>query len=271
METIRKKLFTYEDTHNIHKTLGIVCLSNFIYRYTYWFMYGSLGYETSSYLNTLTVSLHMALSSTSLLFKVLSRRIKTKSLIIYKEYQLHTILFTLRSCMWYFIPKYYNQYDIVAPSMLVIHLLVDIVSHFHGTEGMTTVRVDNKTSHIPTIVFRRLFSYYQIVAIACMLSSNESELANTSFNFLIAIQSSTFLMTLVRKNIIRSYTHIIIYGMCLMLSTANMIHQYDKSIFIAAAFVFLLRMRGYNKYILWTGFYFAHPHFRNWFLFHAIA
>jgi hypothetical protein len=253
---IVSKLFTSEDKFNIHKTLGIICLSNFVYRYTYWFIYGTLGYETYTFMNTFTMGAHMALSSTSLFFHVLSRRMKTKPLIIYKEYQLHTILFTFRSCMWYFVPKYYNGIDIVPISLLIIHALVDVTSYFYGTEGMTTVRVQNKSTNIGTIMFRRLFSYYQILAIASLLSATDKNLANTSFNLLIAIQSSTFLMTLVRKNIIRPYTHIAIYGFCLFLSSYNIYQNYDKNIFLGALIVFLLRMQGISKYILWTAFYF---------------
>ena len=172
----------------------------------------------------------MALSSTSLFFHVLSRRMKTKPLIIYKEYQLHTILFTFRSCMWYFVPQ--ELFRMVPIALLIIHALVDVTSYFYGTEGMTTVRVQNKSTNIGTIMFRRLFSYYQILAIASLLSATESKLSNTSFNLLIAIQSSTFLMTLVRKNIIRPYTHISIYGFCLFLSTYYMYQNNDCVIFV---------------------------------------
>jgi hypothetical protein len=261
--TIVQKLFTGEDKFNVHKTLGLICLTNFIYRYSYWLLYGTLGYETTTFMNTFTISAHMALSSTSLFFHVLSRRLKMRPLIIYKEYQLHTILFTFRSVIWYFAPKFYKGLDILPIGLLVIHLLVDVVSHFYGTEGMTTVRVQNKSKNVGTILFRRLFSYYQILATATLLSATEFNAANTSFNLLIAIQSSTFLMTLVRKNLIRPYTHLAIYGFCLFLSTAHMWQNYDISVFIGALIVFLLRMQGINKYVLWVSFYFIRAYSDN--------
>ncbi len=251
------KLFTGEDKFNVHKTLGLICLANFVYRYSYWLLYGTLGYETITVMNTLTMSAHMALSSTSLFFHVLSRRLKMRPLIIYKEYQLHTILFTFRSIVWYFAPKSFNGVDILPIGLLIIHGLVDVVSYFYGTEGMTTVRVQNRSKHIPTIMYRKFFSFYQILATACQLSATEFNVVNTSFNFLIAIQSSTFLMTLVRKNLIRPYTHLAIYGFCLFLSTAHMWQNYDIQIFIGALIVFLLRMQGINKYVLWFVFYFV--------------
>lgn len=258
MSVIVQKLFTGEDKFNVHKTLGMLCLSNFIYRYSYWLLYGTLGYETTTIMNTLTISAHMALSSTSLFFHVLSRRMKTKPLIIYKEYQLHTILFTFRSVVWYFVPKFYKGLDILPIGLLIIHALVDTTSYFYGTEGMTTVRVQNRSKNIMTILYRRLFSFYQILAIATFLSATEYNLVNTSFNFLIAIQSSTFLMTLVRKNLIHPYTHLAIYGFCLVLSTAHMYQNYDKNIFFGALIVFLFRTQSVNKYMLWFGFYFVH-------------
>jgi hypothetical protein len=260
---IVQKLFTGEDKFNVHKTLGLICLANFIYRYSYWLLYGTLGYETTTFINTFTISAHMALSSTSLFFHVLSRRLKMRPLIIYKEYQLHTILFTFRSVIWYFIPKFYAGLDILPIVTMIIHLFVDTVSYFYGTEGMTTVRVQNRSKHIPTIMYRKFFSYYQILATACQLSATEFNLTNTSFNFLIAIQSSTFLMTLVRKNLIRPYTHLAIYGFCLFLSTAHMWHNYDISVFIGALIVFLLRTQGFNKYVLWFGFYFIRAYSEN--------
>jgi hypothetical protein len=253
--TIVQKLFTGEDKFNIHKTLGAICLANFIYRYSYWLLYGTLGYETNTFMNTFTISAHMALSSTSLFFHVLSKRLKTRPLIIYKEYQLHTILFTFRSIIWYFAPRFYEGIDILPIGLLIIHGLVDVVSHFYGTEGMTTVRVQNRSKHIPTVLYRKFFSYYQILATACQLSATEYNKANISFNFLIAIQSSTFLMTLVRKNLIRPYTHLTIYGICLFLSTAYMWQNCDHEIFVGALIVFLLRTQGINKYLLWIAFY----------------
>jgi hypothetical protein len=179
---------------------------------------------------------------------------KAKALVIYKEYQLHTILFTLRSVIWYFVSKY-KLYELVPIVLLIIHGLVDISSYFYGTEGITTVRVQNDYTDIRTIIVHRLFSYYQLLAIACLLSASELNLINTAFNLLIAIQSSAFLMTLVRKNIIHSYTHILIYSLCLLLSTIYMYMNYDKNIFVGALIVFLLRMCKINKYILWTLFY----------------
>jgi len=55
----------------LHKTLGILSLLSFIYRYLYVFpMTGTLGFEGSTF-DYVTLALHMALSSSSLIFHVL--------------------------------------------------------------------------------------------------------------------------------------------------------------------------------------------------------
>jgi hypothetical protein len=91
-ESIRRKLVTNEDPCHIHKALGMSCLLHFLYRYACgWGPRGTLGYESATFFNALTMCMHMALSSTSLFFHVLSKRMKTKPLIIYEEYRMHTI------------------------------------------------------------------------------------------------------------------------------------------------------------------------------------
>jgi len=260
--TVRSKLFTKEDRFHVHKLLGMSCLLHFMYRYAYcWGWHGTLGYEHATAFNASTMCMHMGLSTTSLFFHVLSKRMKTRPLIIYQEYRLHTILFTFRSCMWYFIPHFYCGVDLVPFGLLGIHLLVDAVSRAHGTVGMTTVRVQDKSRNALTWTMRRLFAYYQIVAIACLLSSSDENLANIAFNLLIAIQSSTFLMTLVRKNIIRPYTHITSYGACLLLSTSQLYAQMGPTVFAGALGVFALRIGGCSKYILWPAYYFTWRYF----------
>ena len=42
------KLSTREDAYNIHKTLGIACFLNFVYRYTHFFIYGNMGLENDA-------------------------------------------------------------------------------------------------------------------------------------------------------------------------------------------------------------------------------
>lgn len=266
---IKSRLITYEDPYHVHKTLGIACLVNFVYRYLYRLpTYGSLGYEEATAFNTATMFAHLMLSSSSLIFNVLRRRLPKKPLLIYEEYRLHTILFTLRGCGPYL-------YDVLVRNagrpeltlahvlttspytpffaIMCLHLLVDWVSYIHGTPGLTTVRVANKSKRLSTILFRRSFSFYQIIAFASMVAASDTHISNMGYNTLIAIQSSTFLMTLVRKNIIRPYTHLAVYGACLVASTGYIFRWNDWHLMLISAAVFAGRICGISKYVLWHG------------------
>lgn len=266
---VHQRLVTHEDPYHLHKTLGITCLMNFAYRYLYHFpTYGSLGYEEITTFNTMTMVAHMMLSSSSLIFNVLRVRLPKKPLLIYEEYRLHTILFTLRGCAPYLYEATVRAAGrddiglehILATSpyipffaMMCLHLVVDWVSTVHGTPGLTTVRVANKSSRLSTTLFRRSFSFYQIIAAASSVAATDIHFLNMGYNTLIAIQSSTFLMTLVRKNIIRPYTHLAIYGACLVASTGYIFLWNDWQLLAVSAAVFAGRMCGISKYVLWHG------------------
>jgi hypothetical protein len=198
----------------------------------------------------------------------LRRRLPKKPLLIYEEYRLHTILFTLRGCWPYLYEatvQATNRPDLslarilaVSPyipffATMCIHLVVDWISCVHGTPGLTTVRVADKSKRLSTVLFRRSFSFYQIIAAASSVAATDMHYLNMGYNTLIAIQSSTFLMTLVRKNIIRPYTHLVIYGACLVASTGYIFLWNDWQLLAVSAAVFAGRMCGISKYVLWHG------------------
>jgi len=92
-----------------------------------------------------------------------------------------------------------NSLHNLSLGILCVHLLVDLVTKIYGTPGMTTVRVDD----INKYKYMKLFyAYYQIIGTGSQLSICDG-IENLGYNSLIAIQSSAFLMTLKRKNIIR--------------------------------------------------------------------
>ena len=71
------KLSTREDAYNIHKTLGIACFLNFVYRYTHFFIYGNMGLENHAW----TLVMHGALSCSSLIFHISATRNTVKPII----------------------------------------------------------------------------------------------------------------------------------------------------------------------------------------------
>lgn len=141
-----KKLFTKEDPLYLHKTFGLLVLLSFAYRYLYVFpMTGNLGFN-GSWFDYLTLFVHMALSSSSLIFHVLPQRILKRPLVIWNEYRLHTIVFTLRciviavfSQVWTFQNNWIDH-AILLPLVLVHHLIADEITRRFGEANATTVR-----------------------------------------------------------------------------------------------------------------------------------
>lgn len=256
---IVRKLFTEEDKYFIHKVLGLIALISFIYRY---FIIlpstGTLGFS-NDYFSYITISLHMLLSMSSLIFHVLSSRIAENPLIIYEEYRIHAILFTLRS---FFVTIIGMNQDylgkttsstLLVVSILIIHLLVDYVTYLHGTPGITAVRHLDKDEGINKLG-KRFYSYYQFLALASHLILNNYS-HDLGFNTIIAIQSSAFLMTLKRKNISGWRTHAFFYLLCLFLSTYYIFLVKGYMFMVYVAFLFAFRVFfDINKYLIWFGY-----------------
>ena len=249
---ILKKLFTEEDKHLIHKTFGILSLFSFVYRYTYLLKYNTFGFVSPLFTWT-SLLVHTLLSSSSLIFHVLERRIVTNPLLIYEEYRLHAILFTLRSVGISIIGLYNikDKYTTVI-FLLLIHILVDITTMLYGTKGVTAVR-GSKNPKFVLKVLQLFFSFYQFIAIGCHLSNKAS--IEDGFNTLIAIQSSAFLMTLRRKNLIKDWQYVFWYGSSLILSIYAFILNHSSILFAVIGVLFYLRVQfSVNKYVIWTIF-----------------
>ena len=249
------KLFTKEDKFYIHKILGFLSLLNFIYRYIILLPNSnSLYYNNWSNLNFITFIIHFLLSSSSLIFKVLSKRIVNKPLIIYEEYRLHSILFTLRSYEIYLM----DQFNIINHNntiffIFVCHIIIDLVTYKYGTQGVTSVRNDGK--HISGIkyYYKFFYSYYQVLITGCLLAPI-SDKSNLAFNVIIAIQSSAFLMTLNRKGLVDWKSHAFWYSLALLFSYYYIFLTVNIEIIILTLFAFMLRIYRINKYIIWSAY-----------------
>ena len=65
------KLATHEDPYHVHKTLGILSLLHFFYRYLFVLpTTGNLGFSGTTF-DCVAITMHLALSSTSLIFHVI--------------------------------------------------------------------------------------------------------------------------------------------------------------------------------------------------------
>ncbi len=229
-----QQLFTHHDKYHLHKVLGFGCLFNFFLR-IYWLLaYGSMYiYADSSYSLLIPVA-HLTLSLSSLIFQVPQTRLNSK-IIIWKELQLHNMVFTSRSAivMLYSIIcirndidmsyKYYYLYLIGKLALIVLHhMLADYITLKYNTNDKTTTR-DINWENIPDNVKRGLKQYYaicQILAInSLILTDNDktgSGVIEAAFLVMFPIQLSTFLMTLVRKSIITNIHWHIFYTLSLV-------------------------------------------------------
>jgi hypothetical protein len=229
-----QQLFTHHDKYHLHKVLGFGCLFNFFLR-IYWLLaYGSMYiYADSSYSLLIPVA-HLTLSLSSLIFQVPQTRLNSK-IIIWKELQLHNMVFTSRSAivMIYSIVcirndidmsyKYYYLYLIGKLALIVLHhMLADYITLKYNTNDKTTTR-DINWENIPDNVKRGLKQYYaicQILAInSLILTDNDktgSGVIEAAFLVMFPIQLSTFLMTLVRKSIITNIHWHIFYTLSLV-------------------------------------------------------
>lgn len=273
------KLATHEDPYHVHKILGVLSLLHFIYRYAYVLpATGTLGFEGTAF-DWVTMTLHLSLSSSSLIFHVIKQRKLKFPMIMWQEYRLHAIIFTLR-CWSVFafgfacsmqpwlqklIHASLHGRAICFTVPLVHHVLADLITKWHGTPGVTSVRVaaSKRTGKVKYEAVKMLYSFYQFIAIASHITPNSRDM-DLGFNTLIAIQSSAFLMTLCRKNIITFRTHGIVYSLCLVLSASYIVFTMCNDVggllgglglIAATAAIFGLRVTlRINKYALWALF-----------------
>lgn len=281
LEFAKKKLVTAEDPLMLHKTFGLLALASFMYRYFWlWPTTGTLGFDDhatntntnttinySYYFNMATMACHLVLSTSSLIFHVLPKRIAKKPAIIWNEYRLHAIIFTMRCMSLFALYTTTNTSASTSASasasiqvvlILLHHVVADLVSWKYGEPGKTTVRGRHDKDLKPQIRWlTRVYAIYQFSALAShIVPHRESRGADLAFNGLVAIQSSAFLMTLYRKGLIQWYHHAIIYSACLALSTAYIIQCFPSPYFWGGiAIVSVLRIHcRISKYILWPTF-----------------
>lgn len=213
-----ERLFTNHDFLHIHKILGFGCLTHYGYRIMNRFLYGSMLFENNSMIKYITPAIHLSLSLSSFIFQVPYNRFNSKA-IIWKELQLHNIIFTSRSvCMMYhtlFYKEYTRMYYYTRLMIVMIHhYIADVITKKYQIEDKTTTRdipYDTKNETIKYVA-KKYYAISQMLAIFGSLTSINYE---DGFLIMFPIQLSTFLMTLVRKNIISNNMWHIIYGMSL--------------------------------------------------------
>jgi len=113
------------------------------------------------------MAMHLALSCSSIIFEVLQKRILNKPMIIWHEYRLHAMVFTLRCVSVYAWALYKPLGDTwatrAAQFVLVFahHLVVDEITRRHGPNDptQTTVRVNGDSTPLTKAVLR-FYAFY---------------------------------------------------------------------------------------------------------------
>jgi hypothetical protein len=229
-------LFTSHDPYRVHAILGILSLLSFVFSYT-----------------TMTVhwgqwALHLSLSCSSLIFTVPARRVSKNPTIIWAEYRLHAIVFSFRSFCIFLCAHQHPAVRLLV--VLAASATADFVSSRYGEKDQTTVRGNGKARDVRVKTLIKVYSAYQVLATAAHIAGG------TEFNgytTLIAIQSSAFLMTMVKKGKIKWYYHAALYTLCLGISTVTLNFGRVTTLTLAA-FVLARIVFGCNKYFLWTFF-----------------
>ena len=118
---------------------------------------------------------------------------------------------------------------------------------------MTTIRGNPYNLKSKMMKIRiKFYAFAQFCFIGSQLLP-QKRLGDLGFNALVAIQSTAFLMTLIRKGLIRWYTHAAIYTIALFMMFAVIIAELEPIHFFAKiSFMFYLRVNfGISKYLVW--------------------
>jgi len=268
-----QQLFTSHDKYHIHKILGFGCLFNYFLR-IYWLIADGNMYLYADYMSSQIIPVvNLTLSLSSFIFHVPQTRLNSK-IIIWKELQLHNIIFTSRSsiimaysliCINYNINRnseYYYLYHL-GKFLLIIshHLFADYITAKYNNNDKTTTRDINweKIEDNVKIILKKYYAICQIFAInALLLTDNDkfgSGIIESSFLIMFPIQLSTFLMTLVRKGIISNISWHIFYALSLLspflITINNGKNEVDVAkIYLTVLYVVFRLQFNMNKYYL---------------------
>ena len=252
-------LFSDHDILNIHKILGFGCLAHYGYRIYNKFMYGTMFFDTSSIVTYVTPALHLSLSLSSFIFHVPVNRFKSKT-IIWKELQLHNIVFTSRSAFMMYHTLFFNSSDPYyyytrLAIMLSHHYLADLISQKYQIDDKTTTR-DIPYDTDSQLIKWGIKKFYALSQLVALFNLSITQNYDNGFLIMFPIQLSTFLMTLVRKNIISNNQWHMFYGVSLLipyLANIKSYHTKNENVYLSFIFIGLRLGLNLNKYINMIG------------------
>lgn len=248
------KLFTKEDSMSVHKILGVLVLAHFTYRFYCLFKSGS--FLINSKWDILFVVLHGLLSVSSIIFHIPKPRNQTGPMI-YPELRLHTIIFTLRSVVCCLIGFYVSSWSIyykICACFLTMISADFTTHHFREPNTKSPIRYvpfNEGTSQALQSHLKYWYSSSQVFATIYMIKN-----VDCAFIPLFPIQLATFLMTLVRKNIIKPNAWHYLYTLSLWSNILVVLGYTPYEMMHQHAMVILFRLLRFNlncnKYLVWS-------------------
>lgn len=276
----KERLVTKEDPTHIHKALGIACLISFIWRTTQISASADMGFQSKPYLTIPTLCLHLALSLSSLEFKIPYKRIKEGSRI-WPEYRLHSIVFASRSIAAILLYWFEQQYGYTGTATITSTTTagpfykanVVIVLATMAAADLSTRSQKHQSNSIRELDVSRATGYFFSV---CQFYATAGVLFGVrrytiQFLNVMVVQLNPFLMTLRRKNLISHHATVTVYGFLLVFGFLVELYEYTlfgTSMLRTVAFVgnaaILWRMTPLpmipknvrnvvqNKYLIWS-------------------
>lgn len=209
----KKQLITKDDPFHVHKTLGILCLCSFIWRFAH-FGSADMGFLSYPQYTMPTVLLHFSLTASAFFFKLPSRRIKNGTRI-WPEYRMHSMVFLCRSlvaiAMYWYEDRFHlpRWYDFNLFLVLATMLAADLCSASVGKEFQSNSVRDLDTH--PAVKY--FFSVMQFLATPVFLFGYPR--CTVPFMIVTVVQLTPFLGTLRRKNLLGHHFVVFLYGVFL--------------------------------------------------------
>ena len=258
-------LISKHDFFHIHKFLGFICLIHFVYRIYLIFIYSNAFFNNN--LDIFCILLHLFLNISSLYFQLNKNR-NFNIPIIWTEFRAHNLLFVARQVLCtinhYIMPQFWSLYNLNIIIVLLTLKLASIITNLYGNiEDRTTNKMpypenlDNKYIKLTKL----FYTTAQLGATCFSIYGNET----LCFSPIIALQLSPFMMTLIKKNIIKTNTYHLVYTLALLInypiwiiSCLNNIKlniNIDNYILIGICYYIVSKLRfkyNINKYIAWS-------------------
>ena len=267
------KLITHEDKFHIHKTMGLVSLLNYFYLLFDCFYSGATADITLRSVDGGFIGLtwvHSILSLSALQFLI--PRTRTGILpMIWQEFRAHSIVFAVRSFLiinvLYFFTSGSGGWSapvsssvfalVLAVRLAIVHLAMKLADV--STEYLRENKKETTTATMPywsdcppafQSAIKYFYTHSQFMATVVCLFGPIPYILAVAF----PIQIASFLMTLVRKNIISAFWYHMLYGGSLLI--VYLINASDPllySVIILGVILIYIRVHlKLNKYALWT-------------------